>query len=130
MYIMFVPYSIFMVIKLKRTYYLHKKAIYGIILGIGMGGIYVELLTDISFKIAPVSRKDAMKMILETKAGNLLTGVRGQVAADIDITADCIRRLGQLAVDFPEIVEIEINPLLVLAQGEGVMALDARAIMI
>lgn len=103
---------------------------FGPLMMFGMGGIYVELLTDISFRIAPMSRKDATKMILETKAGNLLTGVRGQVPADIDMTADCIMRLGQLAIDFPEIGEIEINPLLVLAQGEGVMALDARAIMI
>ncbi|MCJ7622496.1 MAG: acetate--CoA ligase family protein [Anaerolineaceae bacterium] len=102
---------------------------FGPLMMFGMGGIYVELLTYISFRIAPMSHRDARKMIMETKAGNLLAGMRAQMSADIDTTAECIMRLGQLAVDFPEIREIEINPLLVLAKGEGVLALDARAIL-
>ena len=102
---------------------------FGPLIMFGMGGIYVELLTDIAFRVAPLSRQDAWDMIMETKAGRLLSGLRGQEPADIDAVVDCIIRLAQLSVDFPNINEIEINPLLVFAKGKGALALDARAIL-
>ena len=68
-------------------------------------------------------------MIQETKAGLLLSGRRGQETADINAVADCILRLSQLALDFPQIEEFEINPLLVLARGKGAMALDGRILL-
>ncbi len=102
---------------------------FGPLMMFGLGGIYVELLTDVSFRVAPLNRDEALAMIHETKAGRLLSGQRGQKAADIDAVADCILRLSQLALDFPQIAEIEVNPLLVLEQGQGALALDGRIIL-
>ncbi len=102
---------------------------FGPLLMFGLGGIYVELLKDVSFRVAPLSREEAVAMVRETKAGQLLAGLRGQPPADIDAVADCILHLSQLALDFPQLQEIEVNPLLVLPKGQGVVALDGRAIL-
>jgi acetyl coenzyme A synthetase (ADP forming)-like protein len=101
---------------------------FGPLVMFGLGGIYVELFKDVSFRVAPVSEQDALEMIHETQAGRLLTGFRGQPKADLKAVVDCICRLGQLALDFPEIEEAEVNPLLVFAKGEGALALDGRVI--
>lgn len=102
---------------------------FGPVLMFGMGGIYVELFKDVSFRIAPISRKDALDMIAGTKAGMLLKGFRGSKEADIEAVVDVLLRLSQLVCDFPEIEEIEINPLLVMPKGEGALALDSRIIL-
>jgi acetate---CoA ligase (ADP-forming) len=102
---------------------------FGPLVMFGLGGIYVELFGDVAFCVAPMTEMDARKMILETKAGKLLAGMRGQKEADVEGVVDCILRLSQIAVDFPEIEELEVNPLLVLEKGKGVIALDARAIL-
>jgi acetyltransferase len=68
-------------------------------------------------------------MVQETKAGRLLAGIRGQEAADIDAVVDCILRLSRLALDFSEIKEVEVNPLLALPKGQGAVALDSRVIL-
>ena len=101
---------------------------FGPLVMFGLGGIYVELFGDVAFRVAPMTRRDAYEMISQTKAGKLLSGLRGQLPADIDAVVDCILRLGQLALDFPQIEEIEMNPLLVFERGKGAIALDARAI--
>jgi acetyltransferase len=102
---------------------------FGPLIMFGLGGIYVELLTDVSFRVAPISRDEALAMVQETKAGRLLAGLRGQEAADIDAVVDCILRLSQLALDFSEIKEVEVNPLLALPKGQGAVALDGRVIL-
>jgi acetyltransferase len=102
---------------------------FGPLMMFGLGGIYVELLSDVSFRVAPISREEALAMVRETKAGQLLAGQRGQQPADINAVADCIMHLSQLALDFPQIQEVEVNPLLVLPQGQGAIALDGRAIL-
>ncbi len=102
---------------------------FGPLIMFGLGGIYVELLTDVSFRVAPLNRAEALAMIHETKAGRLLSGIRGHETADINAVVDCILRLSQLALDFPQIEEVEVNPLLVLAQGQGAVALDGRIIL-
>jgi acetyltransferase len=101
---------------------------FGPVVMFGLGGIYVELFKDVSFRVAPVSPEDALEMIRETRAGKLLTGFRGAPPADLDSVVDCIQRLGQLGLDFPEIEEAEVNPLLVFPQGQGALALDGRVI--
>ena len=68
-------------------------------------------------------------MIHQTRAGRLLTGFRGQPQADLEAVVDVILRLGQLALDFPEVDEVEVNPLLVFERGRGALALDCRAIL-
>lgn len=102
---------------------------FGPVMMFGLGGIYVELFADVAFRIAPVKHGEALAMVMETKAGKLLGGFRGQKSADVTAVIDCIQRLGQLALDFPEISEIEINPLVVYEDGNGVLALDCRAIL-
>ena len=101
---------------------------FGPLMMFGLGGIYVELFKDVAFRVAPVSREDALQMIHETAAGRLLTGFRGQEKADLEGVVDTICRLGQLSLDFPEISEIEVNPLQVFGEGQGALALDARVI--
>jgi acetyltransferase len=101
---------------------------FGPVVMFGLGGIYVELFKDVSFRVAPVSPEDALEMIRETRAGKLLTGFRGAPPADLDAVVECIMRLGQLGLDFPEIEEAEVNPLLVFPQGQGALALDGRVI--
>jgi acetyltransferase len=100
---------------------------FGPLMMFGMGGVFVEVLTDVAFRIAPVDRTDALEMIQETKAGQLLLGVRGQEAGDVESVAGCIEALSRLALDFPQIREVEINPLLV--STAGAVALDGRIIL-
>ena len=102
---------------------------FGPLLMFGFGGIFVELFKDVSFRIAPLARNDAIEMINETKAGTLLTGFRGQEKADIEAIVDCLLRVSQLVLDFPRIQEVEINPLLVLRENEGAYGLDCRMIV-
>ena len=108
---------------------MRRDANFGPLMMFGLGGVYVELFGDVAFRVAPLSRKDALEMIRQTRAGRLLTGFRGMPEADLDSVVDTILRLAQVALDFPEIEEIEINPLLVLPKGQGVLALDGRVIL-
>lgn len=101
---------------------------FGPLMMFGLGGIYVELFKDVAFRVAPLREQDAREMIAETRAYRLLTGFRGQPRADVDAVVKTLLRLSQVAVDFPEIEEMEINPLLVLEEGQGAVALDCRMI--
>ncbi len=102
---------------------------FGPLLMFGLGGIYVELFGDVAFRVAPLTRSDALSMIQQTKAGRLLGGFRGQPEADLEAVVDAILRLSRLALDFTQIEEVEINPLLVFPKGQGALALDCRAIL-
>ncbi len=102
---------------------------FGPLMMFGLGGIYVELFGDVSFRVAPLSEADAREMIEKTRAYRLLTGFRGQALADLEAVVETILRLSRLAVDFPQIEEMEINPLLVLSKGKGALALDGRVIL-
>jgi len=97
---------------------------YGPVLMFGLGGIYVEVLKDVSFAICPVSDVRAKELIREIKGWPILAGVRGQAGIDEAGLVDVIQRLSQLALDHPEIAELEINPL--LAFPDGVCAVDMR----
>lgn len=101
---------------------------FGPLLMFGLGGIYVELFKDVAFRVAPIGQEEAHQMIRETAAGKLLTGFRGQPVADLSAVVDSLCRLGQLALDFPQFSEIEINPLQVFPEGHGALALDARVL--
>jgi len=99
---------------------------FGPLLMFGLGGIYVEVLKDVSFRVAPAGKIDIERMISEIRSYPLLKGVRGELPADTDALVEAIQRLSQLVTDFPEIIEMDINPLVVLPKGEGVIAIDAR----
>jgi acetyltransferase len=100
---------------------------FGPLIMFGSGGIEVEGLRDIAFALAPLTKADIEGLISETWAGRKLAGFRSLPPADQPAVADCLRRLSQLATDLPELTEIEINPLRVLKNGDGCVALDARA---
>ena len=92
----------------------------------GLGGIFAEVLKDVAFRIAPVSKTTALEMIAEIKGYAVLTGARGAAHADIDALADAIVRLSALAIDLKDhVAELDINPLFVFAEGKGVKAGDA-----
>lgn len=99
---------------------------FGPMIMFGLGGIYVEVLKDVAFRIAPLSIESADAMIREIQSFPLLRGVRGEAPADIEGIRDALLRVSQMAVDFPEIIEADINPLLVCPEGQGVVAVDAR----
>ncbi len=103
-----------------------KDAQFGHMVMFGLGGIYVEVLKDISFRVTPLSYEDAHEMIRETKTFPLLRGVRGEPEADIEAIEKALVMLSQLASDFPQIIEADINPLLVKERGKGVISIDAR----
>jgi acetate---CoA ligase (ADP-forming) len=102
---------------------------FGPLMMFGLGGVTVELFKDVGFGVAPMTHRHARDMIESTRAGRLLQGYRGGPAYDIDAVMDAIGRLSQLALDHPGISEAEINPLLVLPEGQGARVLDARMIL-
>jgi acetyl coenzyme A synthetase (ADP forming)-like protein len=102
---------------------------FGPLLMVGLGGTYVEVLKEVTFRLAPVSREDALEMVQNTAAGRLLAGVRGQAGGDVEAVVDSIRRLGRLMLDHSAIQEAEINPLIVGQAGEGAWAVDVRVIV-
>ena len=99
---------------------------FGPLMMFGLGGIYVNFLKDVSFRLAPLSEPDARGMIEETKAFTLLKGIRGEPPSDIESIKMTLLRVGQLVSDFPEIVEMDINPIIVYGEGEGCTALDVK----
>jgi len=102
---------------------------FGPLLMFGLGGVYVELFKDVGFGVAPLSKQGALRVIEKTKAGRLLGGYRGGPVYDVAGVVDAIGRLSQLALDFPSISEVEINPLLVQPGNGGALVLDARIIL-
>jgi acyl-CoA synthetase (NDP forming) len=92
----------------------------------GLGGIYVEVMKDVSFRAAPVGARLAREMIGSIRSYPLLLGVRGERRKDIGAAADVIMRLGQLISECREITDIEVNPLMVYDYGEGAKAVDVR----
>jgi len=102
---------------------------FGPLVAFGLGGIYVEALKDVAFRIAPFSRQEAEEMIHEIRSYPLLEGVRGEPPADHEAMIDALMRISQLVTDFPEIVELDINPLTVFEEHRGAMAIDMRLVL-
>lgn len=102
---------------------------FGPVLMFGLGGIYVEALEDVSFRLAPIREGSAMAMIKKTKTHKILEGFRGGPAYDLGAIAECLKRLSQLVVDFEEIQELDINPMFVYEKGRGCRIVDARIVI-
>ena len=100
--------------------------LFGPLIMFGLGGIYVEALKDVVFRLAPIDEQEAMKMVESIKTYKILKGIRGQPPSDIKALIECLLRLSQLVTDFPEITEFDMNPLLVLEEGKGACAVDVR----
>lgn len=102
---------------------------FGPLLTFGLGGIFVETLKDVTFRVAPITVQDAEAMMNEIRAKALLDGVRGQPEVDKEAIKNTLLRISQLVIDFPEITELDINPLMVYPQGGGAIAIDMRLIL-
>lgn len=102
---------------------------FGPLVTFGLGGIYVETLRDVTFRVAPFSEREAWDMLSEIRAHALLDGVRGKPEVDKEAIVDVLLRIGQLVQDFPEIEELDINPLIVYPKGSGAIAIDMRLIL-
>jgi len=102
---------------------------FGPLLMFGMGGIFVEVFQDVKFSLAPVSREEAVRMIHGIKGFKLLKGFRGRPKADIRALEKLLVSMSALAMNHPEISEMDLNPLLVHAEGEGVTVADCRIIL-
>jgi len=99
---------------------------FGPLVMFGSGGVEVESLGDVAFGLTPLSRGEAEWLVDSTSAGRRLRGGRGRAPADREAAVESVLRLAQIAVDHPGIAEIEVNPLRVLTQGQGAIALDVR----
>jgi 4-hydroxybutyryl-CoA synthetase (ADP-forming) len=99
---------------------------FGPVIMLGMGGIYVEVLKDVTFRLAPVTNKEADDMINSIKTKKLLEGVRGEKPSDLKKLSELIQKLSALVTDFKEIKELDMNPVLVMEQGKGCKILDIR----
>jgi acyl-CoA synthetase (NDP forming) len=99
---------------------------FGPLVMFGSGGVEVEGLGDVAFGLAPLSPEDAEHLLASTWAGRKLGGYRNLCPADRAAALESVLRLAQLAADFPEIAEIDINPLRVLPEGLGAVAVDVR----
>jgi acetyltransferase len=102
---------------------------FGPVVLFGLGGIFVEVFRDVSFRIAPLPPDVVRDMMQRIKAYRLLTGARGRPVRDVDAVAQCLQRLSQLAVECPLIRELDINPLIVGNAGQGCSVADARILL-
>ncbi|MFE9310587.1 acetate--CoA ligase family protein [Streptomyces sp. NPDC006706] len=100
---------------------------FGKVVAFGLGGVLVEVLQDVTFRLAPVAEDEAASMLDSIGAAEILRGVRGAAAVDREALAEQIRRVSQLVTDFPEIAEVDLNP--VIATPEGALAADIRVIL-
>jgi acyl-CoA synthetase (NDP forming) len=100
---------------------------FGPVLMFGLGGILVEVLKDVSFRLVPITKRDASQMIQEIKGRPLLEGYRGQEPADVDALEKLLLRLSDFIEKHPEIAELDLNPI--FAYKDGAVAVDARIIL-
>lgn len=95
----------------------------------GLGGIWIEVLEDVSFRLAPVSEEDAEEMVKEIDGYPILSGARGENPVDIEALVEIIRKTSELSVEYEEITELDLNPVFAFEEGEGVMVVDAQIIL-
>ena len=106
-----------------------RDAQFGPLMMFGLGGIYVNFLKDVSYRLCPLTRSEAKEMIEETKAYTLLRGVRGEPPSDVDSVVDVVLKVSQVMGQFEEIVEMEINPLFVYEERKGCVAVDIKMVI-
>jgi acyl-CoA synthetase (NDP forming) len=104
-----------------------RNAQFGPVIMFGLGGIMIEVIQDVSFRLAPLNQSEALRQIMETKAYQVLKGIRGTKACDIAAVAGLIVKVGNLLAETPQIQELDLNP--VIAYPDGCIAVDARIIV-
>jgi acetyl-CoA synthetase (ADP-forming) len=102
---------------------------FGPVVLVGLGGIFVEIFEESVVQVAPISHREALGMIESLRGAQILKGARGHKQSDIESVVEALLRLSQLLCDFPEIKELDINPLRVFHENDGCRALDARLIL-
>jgi len=102
---------------------------FGPVIMFGLGGIFVEIFKDVSFRVAPVTETEAQSMIEQIKSHAIISGARGKTPRDIAKLKESIMRLGQLAVEQPAILELDINPMMVKDEGKGCYVTDAKIML-
>jgi acyl-CoA synthetase (NDP forming) len=102
---------------------------FGPVVLIGLGGIFVEVFEEVALRVAPITHLEASEMIDELRGAPILKGARGHKPSDINTVIEVLLRISQLLIDFPEIRELDINPLRLFQEGNGCRALDARIIL-
>ncbi|MBN2549396.1 MAG: acetate--CoA ligase family protein [Anaerolineales bacterium] len=102
---------------------------FGPVLMVGVGGIFAEVYEDVVLRVAPIHESEAREMLESLHGYPILAGARGRAPSDLEAVVQALLRLSQLMVDFPEIQELDINPLRVLPAGQGCLALDGRIIL-
>ncbi len=102
---------------------------FGPLVMFGLGGIYVEILKDVNFALVPLNKKEIIDLVAGIRSFPLLSGVRGEQGKDLEALYEVIATVGTVGRWFPEIVEMEINPLIVQDKGQGVRAVDGRLIL-
>lgn len=99
---------------------------FGPMLMFGLGGIFVEVMKDVTFHLAPITSEEAMQMLMGTRSYRLLEGVRGEAGVNLSAIGEALQRISQLVTDFPQIAELDINPFIVAEPGKDSVAADAR----
>jgi acyl-CoA synthetase (NDP forming) len=99
---------------------------FGPVLAFGAGGVATEILEDVALRVAPLNPAEARRQIAETRIGRILAGIRGQPPADLEALSQALSDLSQLMLDFPQITEVDLNPVRVFPGQPGLLALDAR----
>jgi acyl-CoA synthetase (NDP forming) len=99
---------------------------FGPLIAFGLGGIHVEILRDVCFRIAPLTDRDAKEMVQDIRGYGLLKGYRGYPRADIAAIEEMLLRVSRLVEEVPEIAELDLNPVIALPPGKGCLAIDAR----
>jgi acetate---CoA ligase (ADP-forming) len=102
---------------------------FGPVIALALGGIYVEVLQDVTFRLAPFDRTEAEEMVSSLRAFPLLQGVRGESPSDLPALYTILGRVAQLALDLPQVQELDLNPVIVRSAGEGAFAVDARLVL-
>ncbi|TFF86525.1 acetyl-CoA synthetase [Candidatus Thorarchaeota archaeon] len=102
---------------------------FGHALMFGLGGIFVEVLKDVTFRLIPLSEVDAREMVKEIKASKILEGVRGQKPRDVDALVDVIMSVSKMVDENPQIMELDCNPTFVYEKGKGALVVDARILI-
>jgi len=108
---------------------LSRDPVFGPVVLVGLGGVWVELLRDISLRICPVEKEDAVEMLKELKAYSLLNGFRGDEPTDVDSLVNLVLAVSRMGMDLDDLAEMDLNPVKVGPRGAGAMAVDYRIIL-
>jgi acyl-CoA synthetase (NDP forming) len=100
--------------------------VFGALVAFGLGGVHVEVLGDVRFRIAPLTDRDAHDLLHGIRGFKLLQGFRGHASADLDALRELLLRISRLAEEVPEVSELDLNPVIALAPGDGCRIVDAR----